>query len=184
MADLIYSIYAGSVLPLTVQGDSCGLTATRNVELDFSNYAQPCGSGHHIQVTDAYCLTNETDTDRTVTLLYPYVGDLGGKVPTISVDGTLVRTTLNPGPYAGGFEGTWGDDGDPDGTSNLDLPASFEDYRWLLAETDYSGSAFDAFPELDLPAYVYRLHDFTGTADETVTNPVLTVTFSGEPDHS
>ena len=100
------------------------------------------------------------------------------------MDGTLVRTTLNPGPYAGGFEGTWGDDGDPDGTSNLDLPASFEDYRWLLAETDYSGSAFDAFPELDLPAYVYRLHDFTGTADETVTNPVLTVTFSGEPDHS
>ena len=36
--DLHYMYYVGPVLPLTVQGGSTGITATRNVDYNFSQY--------------------------------------------------------------------------------------------------------------------------------------------------
>lgn len=176
-----YFYYAGPVLPLSVQGDSTGLSAERSVWLDFAAYDPGSGDhGHRLRVTDTYGLTNEGDTDRTVTLLYPYIKQR----PQIHVDGEEVPATIHPGAYAGGFEGAWGDAEDPDGTCNLDLPDSFRDYQRLLSETDYLADAFDGFPELDLPAYVYRLHDFTGTQDPAAEDPVLAMEFSVEPERS
>lgn len=175
-----YFYYAGPVLPLSVRGDSTGLSAVRSVWLDFAAYDPGSGDhGHRLRVTDTYGLTNEGNTDRTVTLLYPYIKQR----PIISVDGEAVPATIHPGAYAGGFEGAWGDDEVPDGTCNLDLPDSFRDYQRLLSETGYMTDAFDGFPELDLPAYVYRLHDFTGT-QEDAERPVLAMEFSVEPGQS
>lgn len=65
----IFQSYAGPVFPLTTLEDA-GLTARRTITLDFA----PWGDGHttDIDVTDSYVLTNPTDTDQSVTLVYPF----------------------------------------------------------------------------------------------------------------
>lgn len=168
-----YYIYEGPVLPLTVQGDSAGLSAQRSVWMDFGAYDPDSEKpGHYLQLTDTYTLTSDGDTDRTVTLLYPYIGE---NRPPISVDGDLVLATIHPGAYAGGFM---------EGVIDLDLPNCFADFEALLTGTDYFEDAFDGFPALDIPAYVYRLHDFTGTQKENDDDPVLSMAFSVEPGRS
>ena len=56
-----------------------GLTARRTITLDFA----PWGDGHttDIDVTDSYVLTNPTDTDQSVTLVYPFSGSFYALYP-------------------------------------------------------------------------------------------------------
>ena len=84
----IFQSYAGPVFPLTTLGDA-GLTARRTITLDFA----PWGDGHttDIDVTDSYVLTNPTDTDQSVTLVYPFSGSFYALYPpTLTADGTAL----------------------------------------------------------------------------------------------
>ena len=189
--DLHYMYYVGPVLPLTVQGDPTDITATRNVDYDFSGYYTRQDSYEDIKgkavyydrydsrayVTDSYVLTNASDKDQTLTLLYPHIGNMKEYMsyPTISVEGTPVTTTMHPGPYSGGFEGAWGSN--EVGTVNIKALECFEDYKQLLSTDAYMDSAFDAFPVLDQTVFVYRMHDFV-YSKEDATNPTLSFDFN------
>lgn len=190
-SDLNYMRYIGPVLPLTTQGTSDGITATRNVDFDFSRYrifqeyyldenGQPVYYDRYdasAVVTDSYVLTNQTDRDLTVTLQYPFTGDMYEWVyyPTLSVNGETVAAAMYPGPYSGGFEGVWGSDGSE--LLNLVPLENFEGYQTLLSSGDYKKSAFDSFPVLDQTVYVYRLHDYVYTQDTEARNPTLSFSF-------
>ena len=189
--DLNYMYYVGPVMPLTVQGDPTGITASRNVNYDFSGYeswqeSYENSKGEMVSydryssqtlVTDSYMLRNQSDDDQTVTLLYPFTGDMREweYYPSITVDGEEVATTMHPGPYSGGFEGAWGSN--EAGTVNLNPLECFEDYQTLLATDAYLNSAFDEFPELNQKVYVYRLHDFVYSENTEAANPTLSFTF-------
>ena len=70
--------YAGPVFPLTTAEADTGLTAKRTVTWDFAMGTYEDGSPRQwgAQVTDDYVLTNPTDSDVTVTALYPFAGTL------------------------------------------------------------------------------------------------------------
>ena len=190
-ADLHYMYYVVPVLPLTVQGDAAGITATRNVDYNFSGYYTYQNSyedskgetvyydkyDNKAYVTDSYILTNETDEDKTVTLLYPHIGNMREYInyPSITVDGNSITTTMHPGPYTGGFEGAWGSN--EAGTINIAALDCFEGYQALLSTDDYLNSAFDAFPVLDQKVYVYHMHDFVYSETETDGSPTLSFDF-------
>ncbi len=190
--DLHYMYYTGPVLPLTVQGESNGITAARNIDFDFSPYIsveqsyEDNGITHSYLhsdseslVTDRYTLYNETGTAQTLRLLYPFVGNLDGTDywPTITVDGIAAKTALHPGPYSGGFQGVLGGSSAETGSVNLKPLDCFEGYEALLSDNSYQASAFDAFPALDQTVTIYRLHDFIYSADSEAGNPSLSMEF-------
>ena len=158
--NLSYLVYAGPVLPLTACTGPEGLTAERNITLDFRDYERTDGD---LQVADSYVLTNHTDQPKTISLLYPYTGTLleSDLCPQITVDGCAITAQLYPGDYAGGFEGPWGSAEPVAGSCNLDLPASFGDYQTLLLDGSYQNRAMVGYTMEDRTAFVYRLHDFT-----------------------
>ncbi|MFQ9915308.1 MAG: hypothetical protein ACLRWQ_01840 [Flavonifractor plautii] len=91
----IFQSYAGPVFPLTTLEDA-GLTARRTITLDFA----PWGDGHttDIDVTDSYVLTNPTDTDQSVTLVYPFSGSFYALYPpTLTADGAALDAVIRPG---------------------------------------------------------------------------------------
>ena len=189
--DLTYMRYVGPVLPLTVQGDATGITATRNVDYNFSGYytyqeSYLDGIGEPVYydrydntafVTDSYVLQNKSGEDKTLTLLYPFSGNLSQwkYYPMFTVNGESVTAVMHPGPYSGGFEGVWGSD--EAGTVNIKTLENFEGYQALLATDAYMNSAFDAFPSLDQKVYVYKLHDYVYSRDTEAVNPTLSFTF-------
>ena len=144
-------------------------------------------SSDHILVTDAYTLTNRSDADQTVTVLYPFASSLdqlGENLPTLTLDGTELEGTLRIGAYSGSFEGAWDGTlgGDPEGSVNLDYANSWEDYRALLADGTYLERAMGPLPDLSgVPAIVYRFTDPWGEPendDAGIPNPTIRVTFS------
>lgn len=154
--------YAGPVLPLTTLESDTGLTAERAVTWDFAPGTYEDGSPRQwgATVTDRYTLTNPTDSDLTVTALYPMAGSfsaLGAMTPQLTVNDTAAEATL----YAGGYAGTFGNQNDTDGsTYNLAVPDSWEDYAALAADRDYLTAALGSGPDLDTPVTVYRFSDF------------------------
>lgn len=192
-SDLRYMYYTGPVLPLTVQGDSTGITATRHINYDFSPYISvehsyedangtvqtyPHYNSESI-VSDRYTLTNETGTAQTLTLLYPFMGDLNNTDlwPTITIDGSTLSPSFHPGPYSGSFTGAYGSPNQESGSLNLKSLDCFEGYAALLADGSYQDSAFDNFPSLDMPVTVYRLHDFVYSATTEEGSPCLNIEF-------
>ena len=189
--DLKYMYYVGPVLPLTVQGDASGLSATRNVDYNFSGYytyqeSYDDSNGEPVYydrydnkayVTDSYVLTNESGEDKTVTLLYPHIGNMREYInyPSITVDGNPITATMHPGPYSGGFEGAWGSN--EAGTVNIDALDCFEGYQTLLSTDAYMNSAFDSFPVLDQKVYVYHMHDFVYSEFDGEGSPTLSFDF-------
>jgi len=176
----LYQSYEGPVFPLTAVGDASGVTTERTTTFDFSPYEQTeksyvNGKGEIVTyhayraeaiVTDAYLLTNGTDVDRTLTLLYPaalrlYDGE--AYLPALTVDGAATAAEVLAGPYAGGFTAAWGSR--EAGTANLSEPASWETYRDLLADGSYQASALAALPDLSQPVVVYRIDDYILPAD-------------------
>lgn len=200
--DLIYMSYDGPVLPLTVREAVTGLTATRNIQFDFSPYRTYQDSYQDAEetvyydryhtdsiITDRYVLTNTTDQDQTLTLLYPHAGTLQesefeGRYPSITVNGNAVETGFHPGPYSGAFEGAWGSENPEEGSVNLANIESFEGYVQLLSDGRYMASAFDAFPVLEQKVIVYRMSDYVYTADKTAENPTLQMSFHMDYDQT
>ncbi len=146
----------------------------------------------NIQVYDRYTLTNRSDQDQTVTLLYPFaaslqelIGDPGSSpLPALSLDGqALEEKQLDVGAYSGNFEGVWGDSpgDDPEGTVNLDTADSWEDYKALLADGSYQTNALGPAPDVSgIPVTVYRFTDPYGPEKDEEAgrpNPSLQVKF-------
>ncbi|MGI5962514.1 MAG: hypothetical protein ACOX7N_02210 [Lawsonibacter sp.] len=139
-----------------------------------------------ILVTDSYTLNNTSQEDQTVTLLYPFTGQLrylNSQQPVLALEGEELDTTLRIGTYSGSFEGAWGDtlEEKTEGSANLDYAESWEDYRDLLADGSYCANALGEPPDIsDWKVTVYKFTDPYGPeADEKagIPNPSIRVTF-------
>lgn len=121
-------------------------------------------SSTDIQVTDAYTLTNTSDEDRTVSVLYPFsssLHELWRRQPVLTAEGSELETTLHAGGYTGGFQGVDGGGGEQ--MLNLDQVNSWEEYKSLLLDGRYQDTALGDFPDLsDIPVTVYRFFDSYG----------------------
>ena len=165
--------------------------AERQEDLDFYNKHYPEGgrwkSSTDIRVTDAYTLTNASREERTVSVLYPFAGNLSSLEkarPVLTVDGVELDTTLHAGQYSGGFQGAW--EGWPSrrdnpGTLNLDQPNSWEDFRDSLEDGGYLRSALGEWADLSgVPVTVYEFTDPWGPEPDEkagVPNPTIRVEF-------
>ena len=100
----VYDLYDGPVMALEVQGDSGGVTVTREVILDFSPYqtrevAAADGTLYNsyekmAYVSDNYVLTNPADSPITLELAYPvlvWANELSGGALTLLADGETLQ---------------------------------------------------------------------------------------------
>lgn len=185
-----YMSYDGPVFPLLSLGVADGVTASRNVDYDFSPYAtrlERYGDGADEQyetyddeaiITDSYVLSNETDEDITIALAYPFAGsfsDPESYLPAITVDGGAVEAGLLAGPYAGGYRGSASPGADNTERWNLKQPTAWTDYRDVI-EGGYLDQALDEFPALDQPLVVYRVSDYV-VPETDAENPTLNLEF-------
>ena len=138
-----------------------------------------------ILVTDRYTLTNSSDTDQTVSVLYPFASSLGALAslrPTLSRNGVELETKLHAGSYAGGFEGAWGSGNEAEGSVNLRQLRSWEGYAALLENGTYLEQAMGEFPDFsNVPVTVYTLTDPWGPEQNKkagLPNPSIRVMFS------
>lgn len=160
--------YAGPVFPLTLAEEADGLTAERKTTWDFAPGTYQDGSLRQwgAAVTDSYALVNITESDQTVTALYPFTGsfsELETQRPTVTVDGEEEEAALLAGAYAGGFRDAGVDDGS---TWNLEYPDSWTDYKALLEDGSYLNEALEEAPVLDIPVTVYEFTDFEAPHEE------------------
>ena len=149
-------------------------------------------SSDNIRVTDAYTLTNTTQEDQTVSVLYPFAGSLsqlGALSPKLTVNGENVETALRVGDYVGGFEGVYGGDlftPEEAGSVNLDMPDSWEDYRDALELDAYLEKALGEWPDLNsIPVTLYKFTDPWGEEENSkagIPNPSIRVTFNMDYD--
>ena len=180
--------YAGPVFPLTLKEADSAITAEREITLDFAPWVPLKEGGYQrystdILVTDAFTLTNASDEDREVTLLYPFVAslyDLTKRMPTLTADGATLETTLHAGAYSGGFMGGLGGDlltETESGSLNLDQLNSWEEYKALLSDGRYLEDALGPYPDLSgIGAIVYEFTDPWG--DDVGPNPTIGVEFN------
>lgn len=194
-SDLRYMYYAGPVLPLTFLEQNDNIRADRDVTLDFSPYiSQPYEymnskgepeiryrADAEVMITDRYNLKNDSDSDQTVTALYPFIGSYNEPElrPTITVDGNTVDAEIHYGPYAGDYMGVWGGNQKDmeTGSVNLRPLECYEDFDSLLHDGSYMASALDEFPSLEIPVTVYQMSDYVYTADTEAPNPTLNMEF-------
>ena len=197
-----YMNYIGPVLPLTAASDAAGIAAERSVDYDFSPYisrevpfspeARAEGDPYsyfayqsEAIVTDDYTLRNETDEERTLSLLYPVelrFTDSLNRLPTITVDGEVRETALHAAPYSGGFADAWGGS-NPGARLNLEQISDWRGYVNLLEDGSYQAAAFEPYPALDVPVTVYRVDDYAVAPTDAV-NPSLQIAFTVDPDRT
>lgn len=157
--------YAGPVFPLTLREADSSITAEREITLDFAPWT-PEYEGHpaDILVTDAYTLTNTSEAEKTVSLLYPFSGALyrlADCMPALTADGSPLDAVLRAGGYSGGFRSPYGDGEEP--LLNLDQVNSWEEYKALLSDGRYQAAALGEYPDLsDVPVTVYKFFDYYG----------------------
>ena len=145
----------------------------------------------NILVTDRYTLTNASDGDQTISVLYPFAGSLYNShqtVPVLFADGVELDTALHAGGYTGGYMGPLGNDlvsETEQGSVNLKYPHSWEDYRDALANGGYLANALGDYPDLSgVPAVVYELTDPWGEErDEKAGRPNPTIRVDFELDY-
>lgn len=161
--------YAGPVFPLTLREADGGLTARREITLDFAPWMPVTVNGYprystDILVTDAYTLTNTTEEEKTVCVLYPFSGalyELAKRTPTLTANGVELNAVLYAGGYSGGFQGADGGGSEP--LLNLDHLHSWEEYKALLSDGRYQAAALGKYPDLSgVPVTVYRFFDYYG----------------------
>ena len=140
-------------------------------------------------IRDRYVLTNHSDQEQRVQVLYPFVSslrDLTKRMPTLSADGEELETVLHPGGYSGGFQDTEGQtDGERLNLRGLD---SWEAYRDLLSDGSYLEGALGDYPDLTgVPVTVYRFTDPWGPEQDEkadLPNPTLRVEFELDYDRT
>lgn len=139
-------------------------------------------SSTDILVNDSYVLTNNSDADQTVNVLYPFVSSLGGlaeKTPSLTQNEQEIETTVHAGGYSGGFQGSLGPDGPSEEQLNLDPPSSWEGYQTLLSDGAYLQRALGSYPDLTgIPVTVYKFTNAWGPKEsDDIPNPSIRVMF-------
>ena len=162
-----FSSYAGPILPISLNIENKFITAQRAVTLDFTPWMPADGETGSVQnsadylnptdilVTDQYVFTNHSQEAQTITVRYPYAGDLRNEhPPAMTVDGNTAYPETVFGGDVGGFAGTSAED---DGAWNLREPDAWEAYQDLLADGSYEEAAFGPAPDLSrIPVVLYR----------------------------
>ncbi|MBR2046237.1 MAG: hypothetical protein IJ958_08910 [Agathobacter sp.] len=191
-----YMSYTGPIFPLTSTSDVTGIEVTRHTDWDFSPYESEI---HTIElhpdipsntetytfdryetesiVSEKYVLTNITEEDITLSLLYPFAARFSDKiqaVPQISVNGESANVTFFSGKYCGSYAPVWGDE-DSDEQVNLHEPSYWTDFKTLLTDGVYLADSMKEFPSLDIPIIVYEYSNLTYTGNEKPTNPTFSV---------
>ena len=190
--------YDPPVMPLTAEGDTSGITAERELTFDLTdtkiyadlNDAWKMGEYGRmstvdevgiIEVNDSYTLTNTTDGDKTISLMYPFECSLnalegspfisenyiGSHIPTVTIDGKTEKTGLIAGDFSGYFSSaSYPANNDK---SNIEEYWSYEDYLTLLGDESYLKEALEAPKTIGEKVVVYRIYD-CGTTYDTVAN--------------
>ena len=195
-ADATFLSYAGPVFPLTVEEGGGELDARRELTYDFSGFAPreeafTAADGaqksytawdEELQVTDRYQLTNPTDQDRALTLLYPFVASyssLAKLLPTLSAEGQTLEAQILPGSDTDRYTGAVGDA--QSGEKLNRLPAtSWQDYRQILEDGLYQQDALSG--ALSLPQEIVTVYRFEDAASTAAENPVLCVELDIDPE--
>ncbi|MBR1831315.1 MAG: hypothetical protein IJ784_02655 [Ruminiclostridium sp.] len=192
--------YTPPVFPLTADGDTAGITAEREVTFDLSGTPVPGDlkewSGNIDEVGaytlyDSYTLTNTTDEDRTLTLMYPFKSSMGDLlsnpddwdsatineaipsfIPAVKVNGETAETTLISGDYCGKFTSAAYPAGDD--KSNLDEAFESEWYYELLKDGSYLKDALAPVQDINEPVIVYRIYDCATTYDTAANDTFVT----------
>ena len=166
------------------------LESDRQEILDNYNEWYPEGGYYRysgsIIVKDSYILENTSAQNQTVHVLYPFVSslkDLDNNIPSLTMNGEALGTTLHAGSYAGDFEGAWGGSSNElkEGSVNLSYIENWEGYRSLLSDGTYMNRALGDFVNLsDIPVTVYEFSDAWWTPENDkaeITNPTIRVMF-------
>lgn len=162
-----FQYYLGPILPLTFAGDCAGLSAERAVTLDFSPYILKTYTEEYegelrsyekyeskCLVTDNYMLTNNTNSTRKLTALYPIVGclaELNSMSPRISVGGEAVDWNIHYGLTVGVYQELF---------CGREFGAGiFEDWAECrdILSGEYKTLALSEAPKLDERVVVYEL---------------------------
>lgn len=151
-----FDFYAGPVMPLTVTGDTGSLLADREITFDFTDLGtESTGSA---DVSDRYVLTNNSDTDANIQLIYPFEDSFSSSyagtpaIPQIEAGGKVMDTSIRIGSYSGGLT---------DDNLNLQNAGSWEKYKDLLSDGSYLQSALSDAPLSSEPVTVYIFEDIT-----------------------
>ena len=193
------------VLPLTAGSDASGITAERGLTFDFSemtpvgtyDFSVPEDELGAYTARDSYTLTNTTGSDKTVTLMYPFMSSFSDllsdpndwdsatvnetipcSIPTVTVDGKAVDTALIAGDFCGKFSSSYYPA--QDDKSNLDDVWDAQWYADLLKDGSYLREALAERPVIDEPVIVYRIYDCETTYDTVANDTFVTaeVTFT------
>jgi len=175
--------YSGPIFPLAVLGDATGLTASRDITFDFSEFGESrrAESGVYlhqddIMVADIYTIESNTANDRTVSLLYPFAGsffDLQKLLPVITSGGNALDAGLIAGAYSGGFTGVAPGDDRP---LNLRYANSWEGFEALLSDGGYLRRTLGDVPTLSQTVTVYEFSNTWADHSKAV-NPTLAASF-------
>lgn len=171
--------YAGPVFPLTLAQAAPALSADRELLLDCAPYAEENTAA--ITVTDRYTIHNDSDEDRTVTVLYPFVSslsDLGTLQPSFTVDGAAVKSTLYPGAFPGWFGPASPDPELAEERWNLHHAESWTEYQTLLTGSYQA----DALAPKTLPEQTVYVYSFTASGETTANAATLAITVDADPD--
>lgn len=179
----VFMSYAGPVFPLTLSDPDNTITASRNIAYDFSLPSDDSLRVWGTDVTDSYTLSNTSEKDKIVTVLYPFAGsfdDLNKQMPDIAIGDQQVSPALYAGGYSGGFTGVY--DGDkPNGSENILQLNSWEGYKSLLKDDSYQSNAFSPYPVLSQQVTVYTFSDFNAPFEE-YNAATQAISFTIDPD--
>ena len=93
----------GPLMPMTLAQENSAITAQRDMTYGFSNVTK--ASNGFVKIHDKYILTNTSDIEQKVTLVYPYLGTIldmnEENRPKLLVDGNSVTTDIVSGKYYG-----------------------------------------------------------------------------------
>ena len=144
-------------------------------------------TSNHIIVSDSYTLSNNSNEDQTVSILYPFassLNDLSMNRPNISVNGDIIDTKLHAGSYAGTFQGAWenwAETQENPGSLNLQYIENWTGYQTLLSDGSYLQRALGEYPDLsDIPVIVYTFTDPWGPEEDDdagIPNPSMRIMF-------
>lgn len=144
-----YNFYESPIMPLSSLTDAENVEAERLVTLDFGIYEEEeFRSQEEVLVTDAYILTNPTETDVTVELSWGFDTRFQAwdtdLIPVLTAGGVPVQGRIFP---------------DAGGDGSLLNAKDFQAYAKALTERDLLAEAMAPVPEWDVPVKVYHFYD-------------------------
>jgi len=172
-----FDFYAGPVMPLTASGDTGSLLADREITFDFTGFGTG-STGTSAAVSDRYTLTNTSDTDANIQLIYPFEGSFSSGsagtavIPQIEANGAVLDTNIRIGRYSGGFTGD---------SMNLQDAGSWENYKDLLSDGSYLQAALSKTPLSSQPVTVYFFENVTLPEGDDTGAATIAMEFALDP---